>query len=174
MKTEDDITAIYKEIWDTPSDLQHSAQFNMRAEEATQQGIELLKLSDACKQIGFLGVPLDFYLTEAAHDAGIPLAPLLQRMLQNAQNAWVALAKAVAIPATETSLMIRAMVAQSLMPAGPMSRYRRAVSGEPGLSVFHPQATTRDYEVLLERIEGDYNPANKANLATLLESYSQS
>lgn len=174
MNAENDITAIYKETWETPADIQISIDFIKRAEEATRQGIELLKLSAACRQSGFLGVPLDFYLTEVAHDAGIPLAPLLQRMMQSAHNAWVALAKAIAIPAAETSLMIRAMFAQSLMPAGPGSRYRRTGSGEPRLSVFHPQATTRDYEVLLERIESNYNSVNKANLKSLLESYSQS
>ncbi|HEY1051778.1 MAG TPA: hypothetical protein VGE39_18535, partial [Prosthecobacter sp.] len=145
----------------------HVLSYIVRSEEAVRRGLDLRKMRGACADLGFMGVPLDYYLTEAAHEAEVSLPGLLEPLARQAGNLWVALARAVSLPLEEARLMARAMFAQSLVPAVAGVRFRRGQESSEVTSLFQPEATAEAYVVAVETVEQSYEAGQRKTLEAM-------
>ena len=147
-----------------------SPGFDARALKTVQHHLALRKMTTASRQLGFMGVPLDYYLIEVASAARVPLNELLEPLTRTAGNIWVALAGFINAPREEVKLMVRAMFAQSLASAATVARYRRPSGENRPTSFFQVGADPSAYAAFLDDAERAYSPAQHQALADLLHT----
>jgi hypothetical protein len=151
------------------------------ARDAVQCAITLRRMARAAKQIGFLALPLDQYLSRLARHAEVELDGILSpahgSQLAERLSPWVALAGRLQLATENVRLWVRAWFAaefhvslatNSVMARGE-SQLASARHFRQTLGV-QETASPQNVEVELERTESRYTPAHRAELETVLRT----
>lgn len=141
------------------------------AAEAVARAIALRKMASSVRENGFQAVPLDSLLVNAAEDSGVPVANVLPSRTHNESlplQRWVSLARQVGVAAEQLQLSIRAWFAEFTVDS-PMSVRARSSEGNPAREVLKP-STPEAFAHSLNAIERNYTPAQRGELASILET----
>lgn len=164
--TESNFDHLWSELWLAQIAQIPSSEFERMALESVAHGTGLRKMKDACVELGFMGVPLDYYLTEAAHTARVPLPRLLEPLLKEAGNVWLSLSRLLMLPIEHIRLMSRAMFLQSVMTTAAPVRARRTGTALP--IIYQPAMSISEYTSVLDAHELRYDAQQRRMLENLL------